>query len=39
MSLVAVVVVLPGFLYVLDGIIAKTTLHSRFVKGKELAHE
>lgn len=32
MSLVAVLLALPGFLYVLDPVIAKTTLHARFCK-------
>ena len=30
-SLVAVLFALPGFLYVLDGVIGKTTLHSNFL--------
>ena len=35
MSLLAVLFVLPGFLYACDGLIAKTTLHARFVRESE----
>ncbi|MGN0262718.1 MAG: RND family transporter [Eggerthellaceae bacterium] len=39
MSLVAILVILPGFLYALDGLIGKTTLHACFLKKPSPSHQ